>query len=39
LYDVQADPLQEHNRAGRAEDRETLERLRARWERLRKDLE
>jgi arylsulfatase A-like enzyme len=39
LYDLRADPQQEHNLAGSAEHRETLLRLRARWEQLRKALE
>jgi arylsulfatase A-like enzyme len=39
LYDLQADPLQEHNLAGRDKHRDTLNRLRARWEQLRSELE
>jgi arylsulfatase A-like enzyme len=39
LYDLQTDPLQEHNLAARPEHRETLMRLRARWEQLRKELQ
>lgn len=39
LYDLQADPQQEHNLAAVPEHRETLRRLRARWEQLRKELE
>jgi hypothetical protein len=39
LYDLRADPLEEHNLAGRPEHRETLGRLRARWEQLRRELE
>ncbi len=39
LYDLEADPLEEHNLAGRAEHRATLERLRARWQQLRRELE
>jgi len=38
LYDLQADPLQEHNLAGQAAHRDTLTRLRARWEQLRREL-
>jgi arylsulfatase A-like enzyme len=39
LYDLQADPLQEHNLAPRAEDQQTLRQLRGRWQQLRKELE
>ncbi len=39
LYDLRADPLQEHNLAGRPEHRAMLARLGARWEELRKSLE
>ena len=39
LYDLQADPQQEHNLAAVPEYRETLLRLRARWEQLRKEPE
>lgn len=39
LYDLQADPLQEHNLSGQQEHRKTLEQLRARWQQLRKELE
>ena len=38
LYDLQTDPLEEHNLAGRPEHRETLARMRARWEQLRREL-
>ena len=39
LYDIQADPRQERNLAGRAEYRATLEELRLRWSQLRQELE
>ncbi|MSQ95117.1 MAG: DUF4976 domain-containing protein [Gemmataceae bacterium] len=39
LYDLQADPLQERDLASLLEHQQTLRQLRARWERLRKDLE
>ena len=39
LYDLQTDPLEEHNLAAKADVREMLTRLRERWARLRKELE
>ncbi len=39
LYDVRADPLQEHNLAAQAEHQPTLRQLRARWRELRQQLE
>ncbi|HJT78544.1 MAG TPA: sulfatase, partial [Gemmataceae bacterium] len=39
LYDLRADPLEEHSLAAAAGHRETLTRLRARWAELRKALE
>jgi hypothetical protein len=36
-HDVRADPLQEHNLSGVEEHRNTVARLRARWEQLRMD--
>ena len=39
LYDLQADPLQERNLAAEPAQQATLQMLRARWEKLRKDLE
>lgn len=39
LYDIQADPLEEHNLAGRKDYAEVLRKLRGRWEELRKNLE
>ncbi len=39
LYDLPADPLQEHNLAGRPEHQQTLRQLRARWGELRRQLE
>jgi arylsulfatase A-like enzyme len=39
LYDLQADPLQERNLSALPQHQETLRQLRARWEKLRKDLE
>jgi arylsulfatase A-like enzyme len=39
LYDLHADPLQERNLAATKEHQATLRQLRARWEKLRKDLE
>ena len=39
LYDLQADPLQEHNLVAEAAHQATLRQLRARWQTLRKDLE
>ncbi len=39
LYDLRADPLEERNLAADAGRRETLDRLRARWAELRKELE
>jgi arylsulfatase A-like enzyme len=39
LYDVQADPRQEHNLAGNAKYHATLEELRRRWLQLRQELE
>jgi hypothetical protein len=39
LYDLRADPLEEHNLAGRPEHSQTLERLRGRWAGLRKEVE
>lgn len=38
LYDVREDPLEEHDLAGRPDQRELLERLRARWAALREEL-
>jgi arylsulfatase A-like enzyme len=39
LYDLQADPLEEHNLARRPEHQKTLTALRERWAQLRKELE
>jgi arylsulfatase A-like enzyme len=39
LYDLQKDPFEEHNLAGQPEHAKTLEILRERWSRLRKELE
>jgi arylsulfatase A-like enzyme len=38
LYDLQADPLEEHNLAGQKEHQKTLGQLRERWQRLREEL-
>jgi len=38
LYDLKADPLEEHNLAGKPEHAKTLAELRARWEQLRNEL-
>ena len=39
LYDLQNDPLQEHNLVAEAAHQETLRQLQARWQLLRKELE
>jgi arylsulfatase A-like enzyme len=39
LYDLKTDPQEEHDLAASAEHRATLEDLRGRWARLRKELE